>query len=308
MDPLKDTSKEVREVLGKPPSWIIRAGTSTVIAGALALFLMTGLISYNDIVVSNITVTSINPPVELVARESGTIKTIFVSQDELVEIGTPIAEIGNPADFNDVLWLKQLLEKERDFLSLDLDSLPRLFTNSLQLGDIQDEYVDYYRSVLNLMLYDSLAPNRTQIAIQSSQLSEHNHLLLSQQTKLKQFSQQLGLSKNQYDRNRALYQKGVISKSEFEEITTRYLKDQQEFESLRSSISLTKISISELESAMQRMALNDLTDNETIGEELKQHYQKLQNAITDYELKYILHSPITGIVNMMQVWEEFQTV
>ncbi|MEM9363619.1 MAG: HlyD family efflux transporter periplasmic adaptor subunit [Bacteroidota bacterium] len=308
MDDLKDTSKEVKEVLGRTPNWAIRSGTTVIVVGFLLLFMLTAIIRYDDVVISDVTVTSLNPPIELVSRQNGELSQIFVGNGEFVSKGDILAELRNPAKYQDVLELKERLGNNPNYGEIPFDSLPHYFPNTLQIGDLQDEYVEFYQSLLNLILHDSLATNSKQIEIYTNQITENTRLLNQQYIKLNQFNQQLSLSRSQFERNQQLYDKGVISKSEFESKSQEYLEDQQQLQNLKSNISRTKISISDIENNLQRTTLNDLSDTGTVMEEFKQKEQNLNNAISDFEQNYLFISPIEGVVNMMDVWERFQSV
>ncbi len=305
---IPDSSKAVRDVLGKPPSYIVRMGTVVIVLGFLALFILTAFISYHDIIQADIEVMPKNPPVTLAATQAGELRTIFVKQDDIVAQGAVIAELRNPADFTDVQRLKAWLSQDSPKALINLDSLARHFPNTLRLGELQGAYSTYYQSLLDRALYDSLGTLKSQKRMFGTQLRERYRLLGQQRTKMEHYKRELALSKKQFDRNTALLKKGVISKATYENSEVRYLRDQQELENLRSDMSETKITISETVSLIEGLTLSEMKDGGMVPEALKQHHRSLQNAILDYEEKYILRSPISGTVSMASVLGPFQKV
>jgi len=100
-------SGEVQEILGGIPSRLVRYGILVFIAIFSLIIIFSFVFHYPDILRS---VTTENPPATLVARATGKIDQLFVSDKEKVEAGDIIALIENPANYIDVLQLQQLIK------------------------------------------------------------------------------------------------------------------------------------------------------------------------------------------------------
>lgn len=161
MDNWDERSDEVREILGKTPNWVIRFGISLVFIIILLLLLGASLISYNDIIPAQITVTSKNPPVHLKSRSSGRLTNIFVEPGQEVQKGEALAEIENTANIEDVYALKNHLDGS-ELPLISLDSLKLLFPFHLELGDNQLAYGDFIAQYQNYILFNSLTPIKKQ--------------------------------------------------------------------------------------------------------------------------------------------------
>ena len=105
-DNLNLRSEEVQEILGRPPRSIVRWGITVVLLLVVGLAIGSYFIKYPDVLQASITVSSENLPADVVARASGKIDTLMVSERELVSTGDILAMLENPADLNDVLMLK----------------------------------------------------------------------------------------------------------------------------------------------------------------------------------------------------------
>lgn len=131
-------SEEVQEVMGQIPAWIVRWGITILFIVVLALLVGSYFFTYPDIVETEMTLTSREPVVEVVARSSGKISELYVSNGQEVKSDAPLAVIENTAKTDDVFRLKKLLARYKE-------EPERLNYYLLQdmwlLGDIQSAYM-----------------------------------------------------------------------------------------------------------------------------------------------------------------------
>ena len=99
-------SDEVKEILQRMPNWIIRSGTTLFFVVIFALLIGSWFFRYPDIIHSKLVLTTLNPPAELVARSSGQIQNLYVSDNQEVKKGELLAIIENPAVNDDVFVFK----------------------------------------------------------------------------------------------------------------------------------------------------------------------------------------------------------
>ena len=131
-------SEEVQEVMGQIPAWIVRWGITILFIVVLALLVGSYFFTYPDMVETEMTLTSREPVVEVVAHSSGKISELYVSNGQEVKSGAPLAVIENTAKTDDVFRLKKLLARYKE-------EPERLNYYLLQdmwlLGDIQSAYM-----------------------------------------------------------------------------------------------------------------------------------------------------------------------
>ncbi|RKU65606.1 HlyD family efflux transporter periplasmic adaptor subunit [Parabacteroides sp. AF17-3] len=124
--------------MGQIPAWIVRWGITILFIVVLALLVGSYFFTYPDIVETEMTLTSREPVVEVVARSSGKISELYVSNGQEVKSGAPLAVIENTAKTDDVFRLKKLLARYKE-------EPERLNYYLLQdmwlLGDIQSAYM-----------------------------------------------------------------------------------------------------------------------------------------------------------------------
>ena len=308
IEKLNERSDQVKEILGKTPNWMIRWGTSIVFAIVALLLIGSAVISYNDIIPAEIVVTSKNPPVYLKARSSGRLTQVLVSANQKVEAGQLLAEIENTSDLDDVLYLKKQLSSTNNTQLLSLDSLKHRFPSNLNLGEIQPTYGLFLTAYQNFILYNTLDPNKKESALIQRQLQEQRKFLNNQRRQLSLFEKDLELSKTNFERNRSLFEKGVISKSEYETASRSYLNDQQQYEGFLTSISNTEIAIANFNNLLTQTNIQGAEFENTYQQELENAEQNLNTALYSWEQQYAITSPIDGLVTVFDIWDQYQNV
>jgi multidrug efflux pump subunit AcrA (membrane-fusion protein) len=84
-------SEEVQEILSHVPNWIIRWGIS-LIFGIIILFLfLAWLIKYPDVMKGTTTLTTVEPPIKLVAKSAGEIELFQYRENTDLKRGQVIA-------------------------------------------------------------------------------------------------------------------------------------------------------------------------------------------------------------------------
>ena len=148
-------SEEVQEVMGEIPPWILRWGITTLFVIVVALLTGSWFFKYPDTIKAEITVTSSDPPVSIIARSSGKIDDIFIKNNEAVECQAILAVIQNPAKTEDMLELISRM-KAWNIYGYSEETVRRFFNGpSLSLGNIQAAYASFLSKLQNAELLSS---------------------------------------------------------------------------------------------------------------------------------------------------------
>lgn len=307
IDLLDERSDQVKEILGRVPNWVIRSGITLVFIIVIVIILGAAVISYNDIILTQITITSKNPPVYLKANKAGRLTNIFVEADQGVVAGEILAEIENTAKLEDVLYLKRQIT---DFKSRirTLDSLQIIYPPYLSLGSIQLAYGEFLTQYQNYILFNALSPNEKESAMIRKQLFEQKSFLNKQDKQLAIFKEDLMLSKSSYDRNANLYEKGVISKAEFENASRKYLTDKQQYEGFLTGMSNTQIAIANFNNLLTKSDIQGTEFENNYKQQLDKASQGLNNELLLWEQQFLIKSPIEGKVTVFDIWSQYQNV
>jgi len=303
-DDLRIYSEEVRDVLSAPPKYIFQWGNTILLCFVAILFSISWGVKYPDVITTQIVITTQTPPEKLVARTSGRIDALLVTDRQNITKNTPLAVIENSANYKDVFLLKSIV----DTIKLDKNPFPFQVLKSKQLGEIESQFAIFQKEYIADQLNTKLQPFKVEGNAQSYeylQLTERLTLLESQ----KNITQnELVLQKSDLDRHEKLYSKGIVATQEIEKQRLVYLQAEKNYKSLLSSISQMKSSLNDLSRDTKNNKINETKENVVLERNVIQSFNELKKAIKNWELSYVLRSSIDGQVTFLQVWTENQNV
>ena len=299
-------SEEVQDILTKTPNWMLIWGNAIILALLALFFIFSWFIKYPDVITTEATVTSQQPPQKEYAQISGRIDTLLVKDKETVGAGEILAMIENTAKLKDVLFLKSILDTitlNNKNLYFPVDQLP-----VLQLGSISSAYTIFETDYIEYALNKNLNPSSNRINV--SYLSEQElqlrleNLNTQKEIDLKKFE----LSKNEFKRNQDLYNKGVISLNEFERKKLEFLEKEKSIKNIDITVSQIKQSLNEAYRNTKDSKITQEMENTRLFKNVVQSHTKLQEAIKSWELKYLLKSNISGTVSFINFWNTNQHI
>nr|WP_321485188.1 HlyD family efflux transporter periplasmic adaptor subunit [uncultured Draconibacterium sp.] len=301
-------SGEVQEILGGVPSRIVRYGILVFVAIFSLIILFSFIFYYPDILRSNIVVTTENPPATLVARATGKIDQLFVEDKDHVQAGQTIALIENPADYNDVLELEQMIIAVQPAFDTLTFTVSQRFNKSLQLGAVQEYYSQF------LTRYDEL-----------NEFYQRNYYVLKERSYKEQlknarilydrlWEQKVAIDKEyqiklrNYERQKKLLAGEVVSSTVLEQAESEMLSKKSELDGIRSTLAEKQIAVSELD--------QKIIENEKEYHDYKIQYESalieafnnLKSQASDWFLTYVLRSPIDGVVTFNKFYAENQNI
>lgn len=305
-DQINLRSEEVQEILTTPPSWIVRWGVTLIFILTLILVLLSFLIKYPDFISAKVLVTTKQPTEKVTARFSGAIEKLFIENQDTVNIGQPIAVLRNTAVDKDIYFLKNILDsinyKIQEF------EFPLDLTSRLILGEIEPAYIVFEKSYIEYNLLKDLRPYENELSGNQNSLQEIKKQLSSQISQKGVLESEITLKQSEFNRHKILFEKGVISKQEFEQKQLDLLQTQKSINAMAISISQMREGISNANQNIRTTFINKNKDNTTFLKNLLQSYNALNRAVSDWEYKYVLSSSIKGRVSFQEFWSSNQQV
>ncbi len=308
-------SPAVQEILGRPPRWIIRWGITVILLIVGGIVVGSCFFKYPDVVPATIEVTTENLPAQLVARATGKLDTLFISDNETVENGKYLAVIENTACFEDVLRLKENLSNfniNDPLSSISSDSSASVckapFGGLGALGELQNTYysftkafedyqyfvkADYYNQKINAL--------KKQIVLQQK-LSNRS----GKQSRITQ--EQLQAQERLFAIDSNLYAKKSITLIEYENAKNSLLQMRQSYESSLSSVDNAQLTIAQLEQNIFDLQQQADEKKKELLLALSGAYEALQTQINQWEMQYVFVSPLKGKISMSKQWQKSQHI
>ena len=300
-------SDDVQEILGTPPAWIIRWGSTLIFIGVILLGVVSYVVRYPDIIHAPILITTEMPPVPIVARTTGYLSKLLVKENDTVQTGDLLVVLQNPAHYEDVLKLEQQLFR---FDSLTPSVLAAFQPETgFQLGDLQLNYSSFVQILKEFQFKKEENFEAQNVSQIEQQINNTERLIRTEREKLRTAFNNLDLTKKNVDRNKTLYSQNVISKSQLEDIIREANNQEQLIKNINSNIEEFQGRILQLQK--NRMEFQSLTrsSNTTQYNSLVESINQLRTAISQWKLKYILSAPTSGKISFYNnYWAENQDI
>lgn len=304
-------SDEIEDILEKAPNKLIRYGITIIFTVILVIILGSWFFKYPDIIKAPAILTSENIPQHIISKTSGKIIAVLKKNNDTVVASTPIVLFESNADHNEVFNLLEklkLVSPSQDQIVLNNIIDTFLITGFYKLGEIQDNYTAFIKSLYEIKNFNSLnyyykkiKSLQTQFKIIKSNIAGHN-------SKQKILENDLLIAYKQYQRDSSLFSSKVISANDFEKSESIFLQKKYSFEVSKNEMANTQLQLSQNQQQILDLQLQYQEQSKKIWQEYNQAYEKLSNGINVWKQKYVLTSEIDGIVSFTKYWTESQFV
>lgn len=301
-------SEEINEILDSMPNWFLRCGISVVVIIIIVGIILSCFVKYPDVLKADITLTTQNPPVTLVARANGKLTHLLVSDKQFIKTGQTIGVIENTAEYKDVflLWREAitLLEQlqKRDTLG-DI-----VFEEGLKTGEITPFYLQVLKLLKDHNLLKKANPYDKQIKLLKKDLANYSALLDKYHRQLKISDEQLSLVESDFKRDKQLFDQKAIAAREFETQKIDYLAAQNSNEQVKINASSALIQINSIEKSILQLEIQDHLEQNKLKSELSQQLKILLSEISKWKQLYIIESPINGKISFFNLWSIHQNI
>lgn len=297
-------SEEVADILSAPPSILLRVGSMTI--GGILLVALIGcfIFRYPEVITCEVTITNVNPPVLLVAKTTGRLKELRVADGGWVAKDGIIAVLENPARTTDVMLLDSMISQT----AVGEGRFSEIEEKEMRLGTIQASYGVWlkaladYLSFINNNLYDQ------RIQAEESKLKPYADYM-SSMLKQKRITDKLNqLSRNDYQRETTLHNKGLTATVNMENAEQTLLNSDMQIEQMQMSIANTQIQIAQVRNSIAELKLQKEQERRQFATALLTAQENVRNEIAAWKQNYVLQSPIEGVVSYNSLWNVNQNV
>lgn len=301
-------TEEVNEILTSTPKWIFRWGISVIFILIIIGVTLSYFIRYPDILTADITLTTLNPPITLVAKNNGKITHLLTKNNEIVANKQTIAVIENTANYLDVLYLFDIGNDLINQLKLTDTITQVIIKDSLKVGELTPYYLLVLKSIKDLNLYKVINPYNKQITLLKKDLISYNELLAKYKHQESINKQQLTLTETDYNRDKTLFENKVISAREFDTKKKEYLGALNSYESIKITTSNAYIQINSIEKNILQLQIQDYQEQSKLKNEFQQNFKSMVSEISKWKQLYLIESPIDGKISFFNIWSVNQNV
>jgi HlyD family secretion protein len=297
-------SEPVREIMGNPPRRILRWGTTILFLVFILFILFAWLIKYPDIIPAPVLITTTNPPVTLVTKITGHIKSLYVKEREKVKAGQLVAVMETTASVNEIELLKQTIDTVKTPEILTYTMLP-LFS---ELGELQSYYGAFLKNLSDLNNYISNDSYGSKIVSLNNEIIGIQEFIDRLITKEKLYSENQRIEAKNYNRDSLLRAGNVIPESELERAHQSLLKVNIDLQQAKLDHSAKSIELAEKRQLLNDDKISRIDDKQKLVSLLRESFLNLKAQVSLWENTYLLITPIDGIVSFTKFWSANQSV
>lgn len=301
-------SEEVQEIIGRPPAWIIRMGT-VVIASVVVLFLLAAwFVRYPDLVEATVTFASATPPVQLAARSSGRLQTLYVRDGDLTTAGQVVAVLENAAATPDMFRLAQVTQALDTTLNLARTLAHLSLPSAVQAGEAQADYANLYQTISAYKFFLANPGHQAQLAVIRNQITYYRHLNAELDSKRHSLNEQLALERQKDSINRVLMGQKVIAKLDFTANHKLYLNQQLSSNDNNTSIIQNQLQQSEHQKTLAALQNEHQAQQQDLLAKIRAAAKVLAGRLATWDQQHVLRTPIAGKITFFKVWTPNQYV
>ncbi len=308
LDKIQLRSDEIEDVVGIIPHWFVRTGIAIILIFTLIILIGCWFFKYPDIITAKTELIVNNPPVSIIAKSTGKIEKLFVKDNQQVNENETLAIIENTANYNDVFKVKLILDSLSQVIKSPESIRPIIPSDIFKLGNIQTSYSAFLKHYNDYRNFIALNYHQKMIESVRKEISQQKKYLDRLNFKLNYSSEQLVLSKKQYQRDSLLFKQEVFSASDFEKSQNQYLQAKSNFESNNTEILSLKVQITKLEQSLLEHESQNLEQGTQQLSTLKESYELVMAQIADWDKTYLLKSPAAGKVTFTTFWNNNQNI
>ena len=304
---LNHHSEEAREILGRLPKWIIRSGITVIFIIFLSVFFIAYYIQWPDVVSAPLTVTTLNPPVTLLAGTGGKIDRFLVKDGDTISAGQDVVVFEDCASYEDICALEDLLKNHDEYSDFYLsDSLLQL---PYELGHLQSSYMNFCRVCLSFQRYIETARIEQKKELLCQKI-EREQVKRSFQQRQYELSQEDKIyEERNYRRDSLMFTKyQSIARTDLERSERSLLSKEISLIGQQSSLFSGESAILDLENQLVDLDLQHEQEIYRFREQIAGTREQVLQQIHEWHEHFVISSPISGRVVFPDFWSENQSV
>lgn len=307
VDELADYSEQVRDVLTKPPSGLVRRGTGIVVLGVVLLIGGAALISYPDKLVGPVVLTTNPQPQQIVVRTNGRLGRLLAQNEQLVRKGQPVAEVENTTRLANVPRLRQLTNDVHQFLKNPVVPL-NIIPDGITFGDIQAEVNALTTACINYhrLVSDGYLPQR--LSLLNREINEYRQLVTVNEQQSAINADELANAEKKYRIDQRLFNEKLSSKVEFLGVENEYLRRKREQEEFRKTLIQTNLQVAIKEKERIDLQQQQTQQLRTTSDNIQQALHNIENLLQVWQQNYLLAAPFAGKLYYLHPTEELESL
>lgn len=333
----------VNDIIGRSPGWVLHSGMSVLFIVVAVCMALTVVIRYPDKIIAAGVITTVDPYKSMVSEAAGVVDTVFVRQYDTVSEGDPIFYIRNTADREDVEAMMQILnrhgaksnlsrwsfsskpvhrggrngkefveEKETKFDFAGSTSIKDLMFSirdqSYSLGLMQNTYASLEQQINEFQHFLSRENHLLKIEAIDREVEEIRDLSEVLEKEKKLTAEEVTLSEKDLQRDRELFDHGVISERDMERSQAGHIGIRKNYLLKDNNIAQNRIRIASLE--QQKVDIRAARNEQILlyRSRISEIIRNLESQYREWARLYYIRAPDRGEIQLLSDLVAGQTV
>ncbi|MGF7217677.1 multidrug efflux pump subunit AcrA (membrane-fusion protein) [Spirosoma lacussanchae] len=303
---LTDYSEQVREVLTRPPSGLIRWGIGIVVLGVGLLGGIASSIRYPDTLTGPVVLTTEPQPLPVVTRVNGRLGRLLVRNGQFVQKGQPLIEIENTTRLVNIPRLHRLTMDVRQFLKNP--ATPLVLPEEITFGDIQGEVNTLYTACKSYHRLQSDGYLATQLSLLSREIKQYRQLVIVNELQSAINTSEVNNAEKKYRIDKRLFLEKVYSQAEFLALENEYLRRKREKEEYQKTVLQNNLLLVSKEKERLNLQQQQTQQIRTTSDNIQQALNNIENLLQVWQQNYLLTSPLSGRLYFLETLAELQSL
>ncbi len=302
-------SEDMQEILGMPPTWMVRWGTSIIFFGIAMLLTVAWLVKYPDIVTAPVNITTTLPAVPVVARTTGYLAQLRVKDNDSVQAGDLLVVLQNTGRYEDILRLEHQIDS---LVIADPLALMNFQPDpTLQIGELQNAYsssIQLQKTYTFTRNENFASKNEAQYR---TQIDNYRQRITEERSKMATAEINLKVTRDRFSTRQKMYSEPntIISLQELQDARRDLSNAEQEVNNIRAKIKEIEGSILQINKNIIDVQQTSKEGNSNKFVTLVESFNVLRSQIQNWKQKYLLFAPIAGKISFFNnFWAQNQNV
>jgi len=298
-------SDEVQEIMSHVPNWMIRWGISLIFVIIILFIFISWFIKYPDVVSGNVSISTENPPVEIVPKSSGELNGLNYTDGEKVTAGALLTTLKNDFSSEAKEYLELICQEIRNTKNLETIE----FNDSgILFGSLQDSYNELKSLVLEYQLFLEQNAINAKIGAVRKQIENHTILRSVNYQQLNTAKKELLNAQNKYESDKRLYEKQVISKVQLYEEEKKLIQSENNVGNYKKESIQNSITITNLEQELTTLIQDKKKQETEYLSKIERSLSSIVNALNQWGKNFEIKAPINGTLAYLLPLNEHQFI
>lgn len=286
-------SDELLDIVGEPPTWVMRSGAS-VMTGILLLFLGgTWVIKYPEVLTGTAVVTTQIQPIRVVTPTGGRMTSLLVNDESVVKKGDVLAETENTTELHNIPTIRQLIAETNRFLADSRQTIA--FPGSgMVWGDLQADFNVIRQNYLDYKRLQSDSFQAARLKNRQQQADELRQLMAVNERQQQLDEAAFQNAEERFRGDEKLFRDGVTSKFDYLASKNKHLATQRERETFRKEIMSNQLQLTEVERDVQEMTFGYIERKRQCLDNVARSLANMENRLRYWQQNYLITAPADG--------------